>query len=399
MHVGLKPLKRRLLNRKERRLYFAVIIRVSSNKQGNVLHGSLEQQNHFIDTYIKNLEKQLNCKIVVSRRIEEEINGREDATAHRYELHKLLKLMEGNLLDGIIFEKLDRISRDQEFNIRLLKTAHKWEYAIIQVNKGFIDLNNRSDRLSVNMENFVAEEYHFELKEKVQKKTRAARLNNGKDSQTVAVLGLDPHPTQTGFYVINKEKQKIVTEIYSPFAKTASYTKVIEYCREKGYQRKSRMSQWKVVKGQRVPPRMIGGGPITRDYLYYLLRNQKIRAIGSFKDTWEQYPDQQNATGKVRYRYSHEPVVSPELIAQVDAVLEKLSKEHIKCGKMVYLLSGILVTNDGKRLYGVGGNNVRNGRYRYYTNTTLKYRIPKDEIEALIVKRIKHYLTYSDTVQ
>jgi len=101
----------------------------------------------------------------------------------------------------------------------------------------------------------------------------------------------------------------------------------------------------------------------------------------------------------VRYRYSHEPVVSPELIAQVDAVLEKLSKEHIKCGKMVYLLSGILVTNDGKRLYGVGGNNVRNGRYRYYTNTTLKYRIPKDEIEALIVKRIKHYLTYSDTVQ
>ncbi len=47
---------------------------------------------------------------------------------------------------------------------------------------------------------------------------------------------------------------------------------------------------------------------------------------------------------------------------------------------------------------GTGGNNIENGRYRYYSNSTLKQSIPKDEIEALIIKRIKHYLANSGTV-
>ncbi len=52
MSVGPKELMRRLLKRADRRLYFAAIVRVSTQRQGNVLHGSKEQQNHFIDNYL-----------------------------------------------------------------------------------------------------------------------------------------------------------------------------------------------------------------------------------------------------------------------------------------------------------------------------------------------------------
>ncbi len=267
------------------------------------------------------------------------MSGGEDSIIHRTELLEVMKLMEAGYLDGIIYEKLDRLSRDQEFNIRILKTAQKANCAIVQVNKGFIDLKQRSDRLGVTLENVVAEDYRFELQEKVQKKTRAARVNNGKDNSTTPVLGLDPHPTQAGFYVINKEEQKMVTEIFSLFARTSSYDAVVKYCQEKGYRSKTRMTKEKIDKeGNRVAPRMIGGKPITPTIYYDLFKNKKIRGIGRFKDDWEQYPDKQDVNGIVHYKFRHDPVVPPELTVQVDAVLERIAKEHVKYGKFVYLL-------------------------------------------------------------
>jgi hypothetical protein len=77
MSVGLKDLNRKLLNLSKRTLYFATIVRVSTQQQGNVLHGSKEQQNHSINNAIADLEKQLNCKIVVRKQVEDTISGGE----------------------------------------------------------------------------------------------------------------------------------------------------------------------------------------------------------------------------------------------------------------------------------------------------------------------------------
>jgi hypothetical protein len=104
--VGPKELQRRLSKREDRKLYFAAIVRVSTQRQGNVLHGSKEQQNHFIDGFIADLEKQLNCKIIL-KRIIEEVSGCEAVLARRTEILEVMKMMEGALLDGLIFEKLD----------------------------------------------------------------------------------------------------------------------------------------------------------------------------------------------------------------------------------------------------------------------------------------------------
>jgi hypothetical protein len=55
----------------------------------------------------------------------------------------------------------------------------------------------------------MAEEYSLDLVEKLTKKGREARVNNGKDNNSMPVLGLDEHPTEACFYIINKKEQII----------------------------------------------------------------------------------------------------------------------------------------------------------------------------------------------
>ena len=91
-----------------------------------------------------------------------------------------------------------------------------------EVESGIINLRDRGSRLSFNIKNMFAEEYSLELEEKIAKKQREARVNNGKDTSTWPILGLDAHPTKTGMYTINPDEQGIVRKLFETYLNTGS---------------------------------------------------------------------------------------------------------------------------------------------------------------------------------
>ena len=376
--------------------------RVSTKSQGNVLYGSNEQQKNMIERFLAQHAKNKGIEYIVVRTIEEEKSGNRNKHHLRTEFQELLEAVRSKKIDFVVFEKIDRISRWQKANLELIEAAAENDIEILLAEDGK-ELNyykDRGSRLVFNAKNSWAEEYSLELEEKVTKKMREARVNNGKDSSTAPILGLDSHPTKVGFYVINPEEQEIVKDIFSQFILTGELFATADYCNSKGYRTKKRTIKEKIDKdGNRVPAREVGGEPFDSRTLRSLLSSSKIRGFDFFEDTWNQFPSLQDENGMIRWEYGHfkesGPVVPLELFNQAQAILEKnkqkISKPESK-GE-VYLLSGILQKADGTMLVGASG---KGGEYRYYEDrkkgaqTTV--RIPKEDIEKFISSRVHQYL-------
>ena len=90
--------------------------------------------------------------------------------------------------------------------------------------------------------------------------------------------------------------------------------------------------------------------------------------------------------------------VPEELFAEAQKVLEKNAKFNCRLRGSVYYLSGILYYEDGSKFSGAGAHG-RNEEYQYYHSPKNKFRLTKDEIEGIIIKRVKEYLSNSDILK
>jgi hypothetical protein len=159
------------------------------------------------------------------------------------------------------------------------------------------------------------------------------------------------------------------------------------------------MTKEKVDKeGNIIPPKKIGGDPLTSPLLRQLLTNAKIRGFSYFKDTWNQFPKLRDKSEMVRWDYPHGPVVPLELFNEAQKTLEKNAKFNCRIRGTVYYLSGILFYSDGTKFSGAGAHG-RNEEYQYYHCPKKNFRLTKDEIETTIINRVKEYLTNSDILK
>lgn len=375
------------------------LIRVSTKNQAEVQHGSLEQQRHMLERWSSQQSESSGQPYQITRFFEEDISGRGKAIHKRMALMEIDRAIESKTIDFIVFEKVDRLARDMIYNLGLVKKAHEYGVEVHEFESGQIDLKDRGSRLGFNIKNLLAEEYSLDLEEKITKKQREARVNNGKDTSTCAVLGLDPHPAKRGMYVINKSEQAIVIEIFKKFVDCGSVKETSKFCLEKGYKNKVRLTKEKVDKnGTIIPPRKVGGEPLLPKRVRYLLTNQKIRGFAYFQDSWNQFKKEQDENGLVRWTYPHGPVVPTELFENAQRTLEKNQKFDGRTRGTVYLLSGILQHEDGNKFTGAAAGG-RNEHYEYYHCRAKNLRIPKDKIEILILKRIKEYLRNSELLK
>lgn len=156
-----------------------------------------------------------------------------------------------------------------------------------------------------------------------------ARVHNGKDTQTVPILGLNIKANKVGFYEINLVEQQIVQDIFEAFVRLRSLKLLEEYCAEKGYPTKVRTIKHKVdEEGNITPPRQVGGESFDSVSLARHLSNPKYLGYGHFKDTWNQFPDKQDANGLVRWNYAHGPVITEELFFQAQAILHQNKERY-----------------------------------------------------------------------
>jgi len=374
------------------------ITRVSTTNQAMVQHGSLEQQRNMIETWVKHNFHDSEFEYRVERLIEEDVSGREGSIHKRKDLLKLKRKVENREIDFFVAEKVDRISRDQVFNLQIMREAHKQGVEVYEVESGMINFRDRGSRLGFNVKNFMAEEYSWDLEEKVTKKLRSARVHNGKDSSTTPILGLDAHPTKVGMYVRNEKEVAIVLDIANEFIKQQSVKPVLAYCKERGYKTKERRTKEKIDKeGNRIAPRLVGGVDFNTNTLKGLLLNPKLRGFGRFQDTWNQFQHLQDDEGFVAFEYPHGPIFPQEIGAEIERIYSTFEHKNVKEGShRIYLLSGILEAPDGSPFY---GESARSAQNFYYRNNKNKLRIQCDEVEKKVIARLREYFDKSGLLE
>lgn len=376
--------------------------RVSSKEQGTVQHGSLEQQLRSIMTKVVESSRRSEKNYHISEIFEEEESGKWENTKNRKFIQRVEVVVPSGEIGAIFVDRGDRFSRDLEYNIRFARMMiqHKAEYH--EVENGWIDFNQQDQFFGFVYRSFNAEAYSTNLSKNVRTQGRRARVNNGKDSSTAPVFGLDAHPTLTCQYVINVAEAALLNKLGWYLVKTRDFKAAAKYGNELGITTKVRWTKEGVNKyGERLPSKKVGGQPLNAKRVSRLFSSPKIRGEGKFLDDLNQFPEKQDADGYVDFKYSHECVLDPMLVIELD----KLSYEN-KIGSKTYsgeyLLSGIMYTEDGASYRGESSLKIRKTKtvkYTYYlAKTEIKSikRLNADLLESSILYKLEEYLQGSD---
>lgn len=372
-------------------------VRVSTKAQAMVQHGSLEQQKNIILRWVDDENRKSSFpKFNLLKILEEDESGKASNIHKRDEYKEIHKAIIDNKIDFLVFEKLDRLGRSYADNKKLIELADTKGVLIFETESGRIDLKDKNCRFGFHYKNFIAEEYSNDLEEKISKKQREARVNNGKDTNTVPLLGLDKHPKKLGMYVVNSEEQKQIIDIFENYLRLGYLNRLAEYCLQRGYKTKGRLTKESSDKdGNIIASKSKGGVNFDAKTLRRHLTNKKYLGYRSFKDDWNQFPNLQDENGYVRWEYYHYreqgSVVPEELFLKVQELLKRSSETQSKskASGFTYLLQGVLFDSTGNRL---NGATAKSGSVRYYECRDLKLRIRQDAIEKAVLGRLKIYL-------
>ncbi len=379
--------------------------RVSTARQAERQHGSLEQQRHMIDRWATEQSLKTDTKFKIIRYVEEDTSGREKNIKNRPALAELENAIISKKIDFFVIEKIDRLSRDQIFNLKIMRLAQANGVEAYTYESGLIDMKNSGNRMMFHLRNMSAEEGSIDLQEKISKKQREAMFNNGKDTSCKPILGLDRHPTKSCFYKINKIEQEQAILIFKKFLELGSLKATVSFCKQRGFKTKVIVVREKINKeGEIIPEHTRGGEDFDTRTLRSFLSSDKLRGISVFTDTYNQFPSKQDENGYVKWEYGHYtesgPVIPIELWEAAQARLDKNKQDKTRTSSEtnVYLLSGILFKKDGGKIIGAS---AKSGSNRYYEDRRGggEFRIPKEEIEKVICARIKEFLRDSGVLQ
>ncbi len=368
------------------------ITRVSTSERARTQHGSLEQQWNRIARWEKLVSEETGLKYNVIHHVQEDTSGKRENTHRRLELLELSRRIESGSIDFIVVEKLDRLSRDEIFNLILAEKLVKFGVELFLIDGGKVDFRQSGDRWKFKIDNIRAGEYSEDLSQKVSIKQREAMVNNGKDPTPVPALGLDKHDVWVGMYKLNKSELKVAIDIMKQFVIFKGARKAtLDYCTQKKYLTKIWWTEPKVSKdGRRLPPRQIGGQSFSWDSLLRLLKCTKYRGEHKFYDYYNQFPDLQNKDGFVTWEYHHKKehgdIIDPELLKQVD---ELVQTHEWKPRVNEFYLSGVLLAPNGTKYYGEAANGAKN---YYYYNKSSRHRIITGEIHKIVENKLKALL-------
>ncbi len=336
--------------------------------------GSLDQQRNMIDTVAERLSKEWDVKINIIKRSREKRSAKKGTFYKRAAIIELLELMRSGKIQMVIFEKLDRFSRDQIGTLEFLEEAEKLDVIIYDIEYGKINLKDKNCRFLIQMKTWQNQEYSLDLGEKVQRKARMAMVFNQKDNSSRNCLGLDKIKGHSGFYKINDDEVRIVKDIMNKFILYQSYKETVSYCNEMGYRAKS-------------------GVKFDLRRLQRLFNDPKLSGESSFEDIWDQFPELQDDKRMVKWSYRHGRVIGEELLAKVKLTMQLLNKvKRTKAGKdgRVSLLSSILKSPCGANFYRESA-----GNYVYYFNPKTKERLRLEEVESKVIGDIQEILINS----
>ena len=384
------------------------MVRVSTTEQSNVQHGSLEQQHNRIQRWVEETSESSGCEYNIVKSIEEAKSGSKGKFHLRDDFHQLLRVIRKRDIDFVVFESVSRMGRYGKANVEITEACDENGVELWFVDGGKYNHLDKGDRIKFGINNMMAEEESHDNSERVTKKQKEAMVNNGKDTSTIPVLGLDPHPTKVGMYIPNREELQAVGDIMEKFCQYRSLKQTVTYCSDKRYKTKVRLTKASTdKKGNIVASQEIGGEGFDEQRLRVMLVNPKYRGFNKFIDRFNQFPKLQDENKVVRWSYAHHRehglLISEELLQRVDETLKLFEIHKPRSSKYgtVYLLSGgMLKDHLGNAFH---GSSAKGGSHNYYYNKSqdpsFSKSLKKQEIEEIVITRLKMYLSTNDQLK
>ena len=147
--------------------------------------------------------------------------------------------------------------------------------------------------------------------------------------------------------VVEPKEKKLVLEIFTRYAEQESVTTMLHALNERG----ERTKQWQTRTGKQK-----GGKPFNRNAIYTLLKNRVYLGEVFYANCWQ--------------KGSHEPIISPELWAEVEGLLSSRSRrgESRPSTKNdnIFLLKGKLFGADGRAMSPWLSSKYKSRQYAYY---------------------------------
>lgn len=373
------------------------IVRVSTVERGRTHFGSFEIQQSLIEKWQDQIKAETGIEYRVIRVIKDKKSAKREHNHRRRDLMQLVQMIELGAIDFIVVEKLDRLSRDEIFNLELMEKIKKYNVELFFIEGGKVDFQKPGDRWRYKLDNIRAGEYSEDLSEKVLRKQRVAMVEVGKDPSPNLTLGLDKHPELKGRYEVNRKELKIVVDIMKRFCELGgSREGTLQYCVDKGYKTKAWWTEESSDEnGKIIKPRLRGGRPFDWEALMALLTNPKFRGFNRFYDSFKQFEDKQDTEGYVTWEYHHHRVhgdiVDSDLLKAVD---ELSTKSDYKSRESEFMLSGLLRGPDGSRY---GGEFTQ--KKKYYYNRKVGERVGAEHLDKLVFKRLTEYVEQKGLLQ
>lgn len=373
------------------------IVRVSTVERGRTQFGSFQIQESLIQDWEKRIKAETGIEYKVIRVVKDKKSAKREHNHRRRDLMQLVQMIELGAIDFLVVEKLDRLSRDEIFNLELMEKIKKYNVELFFIEGGKIDFQKQGDRWRYKLDNIRAGEYSEELSEKVLRKQRVAMIKVGKDPSPNLTLGIDKHPELKGRYEVNRKELSVVVDIMKRFCELGgSREGTLKYCEEKGYKTKQWWTEPSVDEhGKIIKPKLRGGRSFDWEALMALLTNPKYRGFNRFYDSFNQFQEMQDAEGYVTWEYHHHKehgdIIDPALLKTVDKLATKTT---YKSRESEFMLSGLLRSPNGSRY---GGEFT--GKKKYYHNRKIGKRLGAEQVDKLVFNRLTEYVEQNNLLQ
>ena len=315
----------------------AVYARTSSNEEATQEFGSIEAQREAGLAFIAS-QREMHWSALDDTYKDADVSG---ATLDRAGLNRLIRDIEQGVVNVVVVQKIDRLTRRMLDFVRLMEVFDKHDVALVSVSQ---NLNSKDPmgRLAIHTMMTFAQFEREIIGERIHDKLTATR-RKGLWMGSVPPLGYDVRG-QT--LLVNSAEAELVQTIFRRFIELKSTSALVKELHDQGATTKA----WSTATGK-----LRGGKPIDKNYLYKLLNNRMLVGELYFDGDWK--------PGK------HEPIITHELWTQVRTLIDGRNRTPHQRKPIIGnepLLKGLIFAQDG-RAFSHWCSSPRNGRsYSYY---------------------------------
>jgi site-specific DNA recombinase len=362
------------------------VIRVSTDKQARNPEGSLTNQLQRLQAHIE--YKKTACEehwIEAGRYVLKGISGKDSFRS--IEFAQLLEDIKSGKVNTVICTALDRISRSVRDFLNFFEILNKYDVEFVCLKQNY-DTTSSQGKLFITIMMALAEFERTQTSERNKEATlaRAERgLWNGGH-----LLGFDLDPNRKGYPVVNEKEKALVQFAFKKYLECGSLMGTARALNDNGYRTKGYTSR----RGKFRTPEKFG-----RSSIKQLLVNCAYIGLKEINKK-RKLQDQAKLQEKERYRTVKavwEPLIDEETFYNVQKLIKQNTKtKHngTKIIKHAYILNGGLLWcgKCNAQMEGTCGTGKRGSKYFYYIckNKDCRFKLPAEEIERVIIERIKY---------